>query len=99
MYLKNHRNHSNNSPTHCAEWTSSKTLAGWIWQRHLYTMCDSCTPVLDCEMLSLRFAEAVKHENYNFNVFITLLGQDIDECLLMSHLGQSCSLKLKHKSN
>ena len=62
-------------------------------------MCDSCTPVLDGEMLSLRFAEAVKHENYNFNVFITLPGQDIDECLLMSHLGQSCSLKLKHKSN
>ena len=36
--------------THCAERTSNIPFPGWIGQRHLNTMPDSCTPQLNSEM-------------------------------------------------
>ena len=44
-------------------------------------------------------AEAIKHENYNFNVFMTLLGDGIDECFLTDPLNHLGSLKSTRKSN
>ena len=40
----------------------------------------------------------IKHENFNFTVFVASLGHDIGECLFMTRLGHLGSLKLKRKS-
>ena len=44
-------------------------------------------------------AGGIKHEYFDFNVFIALLGRGIGECLLMARLGHWGSLKLKQKSS
>ena len=38
-------------------------------------------------------AKAIKHKKFNSNVFKALLGQGIDECLVMARLGYLGSLK------
>ena len=40
-------------------------------------------------------AKAIKHKKFNFNVFLALLGDITDECLLMARLGYLGSLKSK----
>ena len=90
-------------PTHYAELTSNIPFTGWIEQKHLNAMSDSCPSKLDGEMLPSRplwnLAEAIKHENFNFYVFMALLGHSSDECFLMARLGLLGSLKSKRKSN
>ena len=76
--------------THCAEPTSNIQFTGWIGQRHDNTVSDSCPPKLDDEM-----REAIKHQKFNFNIFMALLRHGIDECLPMACLGYLGSLKSK----
>ena len=44
-------------------------------------------------------AGAIKHEYFDFNVFLALLGHGIGEYLLMARLGHVVSSKLKQKSS
>ena len=50
--------------------------------------------MVKCSHRALELAKAIKHKKFNFNVFMALLGQGIDEHLLMSGLGYLGSLKL-----
>ena len=48
---------------------------------------------------SHNIAGAIKHEYFDFDVFVALLGHSVGECLPMARLGHLGSLKLKRKSN
>ena len=50
-------------------------------------------------MVFWNLAKANKHNDFNFNVFMTLSGHSIGESPLMDRLGHGAGLKPKWKSN
>ena len=82
--------------TQYVEWTNNTPFTGWIGQGHLNTVSDSCPQKLDGEIFPLCSGIQSKQLNvkkFNFNVSMALLGKDVGEFYLMTHLGYVDSLK------